>query len=320
MKPAATSAMPPELFDVLEQLDASCARGAWLGEKLGEGRQGQAFAVVRRDGQPVSGDEATVVVKLYKTVKAWARGGAQDEYDALHLLQKAFQDKTVGSWRLRSPAPLYRSEQPMALVMTKVPGMSINRHLARGDAVSDELFESMAQGVVAALHRFWSSCDRPYGEINLDHILCDPDSSTLSFVDPGMPSSSYLCDGVPRNHYPASRDLANVLFEVAAKNVRTAVTHRSVAARRERFARRVLEIWAARSATGAQRESLFNEIHACATAHLARLKVPSSPAGLWRRHVRWRAARTLRGILVAPTVESARRDVDMLRSEEFVSP
>src|SRR5207245_11795585 len=76
-----------------------------------------------------------------------------------------------------------------------------------------EATEAIARTVGAALERCWSVEARIHGDLNFDNLLCDVEGRCLSFVDPGVLDSASLCSEVGRRWYPASRDLAHLLYE-----------------------------------------------------------------------------------------------------------
>ena len=104
----------------------------------------------------------------------------------------------------------------------------------------------------------------------------------LSFVDPGMPEPSYLCDEVDRRVYPASRDLAYLMFDVATSE--RLWFGRPAARRRQReLADRVVHACLGGIGSAAAKAALLDEVDACARVHLRRIKASWSLAGTWRR-------------------------------------
>jgi hypothetical protein len=142
------------------------------------------------------------------------------------------------------------------------------------------------------LRKYWDGAARIYGDLDFNNILCDPPASTVCFIDPGMPEKAYECSAMPRRWYPASRDLAYVLYDVAT-SVRSVVGRPRVRRRRRMLIESMLRQFAGPLASDEQRQSLLAEIHACCSVHLGRINVSWSPAGIGRRAVRRAAERMI---------------------------
>lgn len=260
----------------------------WAVRAIGAGDQAFLYVATELAGDPT----APQVVKLYRPNKPEAATAAADEFAALRELHAAVDGATIDGWHVRTPVPLATSPsgtRPIAVAMDKVPGEPLQSLLADG-RVTDDTIVSIARVLGIALRRYWSAAGRIYGDFNLDNVLCDPNARVISLVDPGMPERAFDCPTAARRWYPASRDLAYVLFDTATA-IRSSLLKPGL--RRRQWAlvtallRDTIRSLADRSD---QRVSLLDEIRACCDAHLDRIQVPFSPRGLGRRLVRFAAA------------------------------
>jgi hypothetical protein len=232
------------------------------------------------------------VIKLYKSVAPDHDGVARDEFESLTRLNARLDGSIIDGWSIHTPIPLFRCEQPAGVVMTRVPGRSLNSYLRGAGGANPEVLESLARAVVAALGRYWEGDRRLYGDIDFNNILCEPATRSLSFVDPGMPEGDYLCEGVTKLWYPASRDLAYMLFEVAV-SVRSCLGNRAARRRQKELIERMLRTFAAQIGPAHARICLLDEVHACTRIHLRRIRASWSLAGAWRLLLRQIASRSI---------------------------
>jgi hypothetical protein len=287
------------VIDVLEGLSPPLdVRGLAIA-RLGAGVQADLF-VVRAPGRRLLWQEhAELVVKLYRSSDADIDEVARDEFESLCRLHARLDDHHFGVWTIRTPAPVLCSRRPPGLVMTMVPGRSLNSHLtAPAGSVAGDL-DPLACAIGHALWRYWNDEVRIYGDLDLNNILCDLDAGVLSLVDPGMPEKAYLCEGVKRAWYPASRDLAYLVFDVATAQ-RYWFGLLPARKRREELVERILRACLQTIDSAAERAALLDEVARCARVHLRRIKAGWSPVGLWHVLLRRIAARhidrTLRGL------------------------
>ena len=285
-----TSHVPPRVADALGPVLGSDA-SRWSVRRLADGGQARLFTARAEEGAE------EVIVKVYHDDTPRARDAARDEYDCLRRLHDRLDGTTHGGWTVRCPRPLHRCDDSPALVMTRVPGETLSRHLGRGEGPPPDVLDSLARAVVSCLRRYWEGDGRLYGDLILNNVLCDLPSRTLALVDPGLPAPYYLCDAAPRAWYPASRDLGFLLFWTASL-VRPSLAHPVLHARQKRMTARMLRAFLDRLASPAERGAAVDEIAACSRIHLARIRVSTSPGGTWRRFVRRVAARTIEQTLI----------------------
>ncbi len=262
-------------------------------EQLGQGDEADVFAVRSQDGQPLWHEHAELVVKLYREHTPDGSQAAQEECESLRKLSAVLDGKRFHGWTIRCPAPIGESHRPTALVMTKVPGKSLNYWLGNGEAAGS--LGAAGQAVIDAMVAYWNTENRIYGDLDFNNILCDPQTRTLSFVDPGMPEKTYLCSEVPRTWFPASRDLAYMLFDVAA-SVRASFARPRIWKRQKHLVETNLRAFMAAIDSPDARQNLLDEIRSCTDVHVARINVSWSPVGLFRSFVRRTASRCVRDI------------------------
>ncbi len=235
--------------------------------------------------------------KIVSTVNNARRAQAlRDEFDSLARLHATVDGLVIRGWTIRAPRPLFAAEDSLGVAMTVVPGITLSSLLVRTGRLDRKLFESLAPAVVEAMRVYWSAENRVYGDFHLRNVLCDPATRCLSLVDPGMPGPAWLCPDAPRLWFPASRDLAYLLYYTASAVKLT--LGKPVLRRRERWlATRLLDVALNTLAAPEQRGALREEIRACAAAHAAQIRPARSLAGLWRSSVRRVTARYVARVL-----------------------
>ena len=175
--------------------------------------------------------------------------------------------------------------------MTPVPGVPIATLIRQGE-FADELHASVVRAITATLERFWAQSGRLYGDLNFRNILCDPATKTLSFLDCGIPEQAWLCDDVRKLWFPASRDLAYLLFSAAAEWKRSLGRPQARQCELQLASAVITEFMRGIDSPG-RRESALYEIMACADEHLSWLRRSWSPRGLWRTLVKLRAEQSI---------------------------
>jgi hypothetical protein len=283
-------------LQVLDDLLGTAGDRSWVMQRLALGGQAAIFLVHRPDGRPVWQTHQQLVVKVFDSSADDVDVAARDEYLSLHQLHEVLHGREINGWTIHCPLPLHKSEHPLALVMTAVPGRSLSYYVRESDELAAETLAEIGRTAIAALERYWTVAARIYGDANFHNILCDPHSRSLSLVDPGMPESSWLCEGVSRRWYPASRDAAYMLFSVAAA-VKATLGNPTARRREKWLVRDMLQAALERIATADERPSLLDEIQACARMHVTRISSSWSPAGMWRAAVRRAADRCIEEIL-----------------------
>lgn len=312
---------PPGVLRVLKGLAPAVEPADWIIRQIGQGEQARAFSVRRDDGQCICSPYRTLVVKLYKPERNECVEAAGDEFESLTLLHSRLDGRIVNGWKIHCPRPLVRSNRPLALVMSAVPGQSLEACLAQANGSARRMIQSLSPVVVAAMRRYWSGDQRMYGDTSLGNLLCDPAARRLSFIDPGLPERTYSCEGVSRRWHPISRDLAYMLFDVAV-SFRALVARPRLRRIQTSLVERVMLTVLETIDSPADRMDLLDEIHACTRVHLRRICVSSSLGGLGRRLVRRAAARNmdqtlhrLRALARNPKFGSAKTNVPRCQTD-----
>jgi O-antigen/teichoic acid export membrane protein/serine/threonine-protein kinase RIO1 len=294
--PTLADARSGRVLQVLQQFSAGSDEAGWLIRPINEGAQASIFAIRRQDDRPVWAIHREVAVKLYKPTAPQYRDVVRDQFQSLSRLHARLHDRTIQGWQIHAPQPLYQCERPFALVMTVVPGNSLNACLEAADELTTEALDTIAQTVVAAMEPCWSIHAQIHGDLNFDNILCDLAGQSLSFVDPGVLEDGFLCEGVSKHWYPASRDLAYLLYDTGV-TVRRYLGNRGVRQKQQRLIESILCAFMKRIGSAAEQLLLLDEIQACVQVHLERLHVSWSPRGLWHVFLRRIAFRRIDGIL-----------------------
>ena len=294
-RPGKPAPIPRRVAEVLGPVLRNTDGTGWSVRKLADGGQARLFTVEAREAEtPPAADG--LIVKVYYGDGVAEREAVRDEYECLRRLHARLDGTTQHGWRVCCPRPVHLCTRSAALVMTRVPGIPLSRHLASREGPPSEVLESVARAAVSCLRRYWEGEARLYGDLILNNILCDLPSRTLSLVDPGMPEPFYDCAAAPRAWYPASRDLGFLLFWTASL-VRASIPHPVLHARQKRMTGRILRTFLEGFESAAERTDATNEIEACARLHLARMATPLSPQGIWRRLVKRATTRTVTRIL-----------------------
>jgi hypothetical protein len=248
----------------------------WTIRLLGEGKQAIIMAASRSGGGPgTEGNE--FVIKLYKP--GITREAVLEQFEALRVLHSTLDGLLLRAWRIAVPEPLRLCETPLALVMTKVPGRSVWNHLTRPGRPRRVDIESIAEAIARAAEALWSA-GYTYGDLNLDNVLWDPESHTVSFVDPGIPSRS-LREGWSS----PSQDLAYFIFEWSV-SFRRAFVHPRAAARLGAVTAEVIRVVLKNMSEPADQQRLLNEIRASMRQVWGELPASWTPRGVWRSLLR----------------------------------
>ena len=281
--------------EILQQFDTDMTVGQWGIRRLGEGKQAIILAA-SRPGSDLHEQRDELVVKLYKP--GLTQNAAAEQFGSLCRLHSLLDGLVLAGWRIAVPAPLWRCDAPPALVMTKAPGRSLWCHIKRRRQSHTVDVESVAQGIAMAMTIVWSAGET-YGDLNLENILYDPGSRTLSFVDPGTLSVSPFEQWTSR-----SQDLAYFVFDSATSLRRTFANPRAGAPLRAvtvEVIRRVL----AGVPQQTDQQLLLDEIHASARAMLGTLQSAWTPHGIWRALVRRIAFRRVESLIGGLRLEIA---------------
>jgi hypothetical protein len=246
-----------------------------------------------------------VVIKLYKPGPAANVTRMRAEFDKLRRLHAAIDRRTINGWHFHVPTPLCVCDSPLAVVMAEVPGIPLSLCLQTAGKTNTETLESAAGAVVGAMQALWST-GQLHGDLNFDNILCDMVGNDISFIDPGdAVGACHRSDKIAKPWYPASHDLAYMLFDTAVRGDRT-FRRRAFELRQRMFAEKLLRAFLRPIPRFEERQQLFDQIRARTAVHLKELELSLSPRGLWHALLRYRASRridrVLAGLADAPVV------------------
>lgn len=275
---------------VLRQLAQGDAAAPWQIQMIGQGYQAQLF--LARGGQASAGNgvQKEVVVKLYRETTPADRQACASEKCGLEVLSKLLPRNVCDGWLICSPTLLHASEQPLALVMSALPGVPLDVWLhSHAPTVAENAL--IVEAALTSLQTLWAQ-GFMYGDLNLKNILYDAGQRQLSFIDPGAPLEYYLCDDVPREWFPMSRDIAYLLFSVAV-SVRSTLRNPASRKRQQLMVSLLVRKYFETLDSKQQQTRLLYEIRLCVDSHLRELHCDWSPSGIWRRLVKQITHRSL---------------------------
>jgi O-antigen/teichoic acid export membrane protein len=305
------------VIGVLQHFTQSGKDADWVIETLGEGDQANVHSVRRQNRQWIWQTHRTLVIKLYKPEWAPKVEAVRRQFEALSRLRVVLHGHTINGWKISTPAPLFVCVSPLALVMTMVPGRPLTSLLDDADNVTPEVLDSVPRAVVAAMERCWS-VGQLHGDLNFDNILCDIANRGLSFVDLGLPTNSpFFDDDIPRRWYPASHDLAYMLYDTGTR-VKSTIGNPKARLRQQLFAESILRAFIETIGPFEEKQRLLDEIEACVRVFLKSLQRlrPSSPRELWRMIVKKIAARRIDAILLRLKAQLSDLDGNQLRNSQ----
>lgn len=281
---------------VLRELDDPHCKRHWKIDILGHGAQAMIFAAHADAPNPSS----MFAVKIYKP--GTGRDLALAQFDALRRIREAIAGHRLEGWQLTAPEPIRLCETPLALVMTMKPGRSLLRQLEDETLLGRDEMESAARALARGMIAIWSA-GTSHGDLNLDNVLCDAPSRTLTILDPGIPTQLAARQVALHAWGAPSRDLAYLLYETLT-TLRRSLGHRGAEKRKQRFIILVLQT-VLREIPGADgRQRLLDGIQGCAQFHLATLEGTWTPRGLWRH-----ALRRIASYRVTHVVQTLRADL-----------
>ena len=276
---------------------------------LGRGNQSEVIACYGRKNRFLWRDQNKVAVKLFHPSSEKDHDGVEAELTALSILRDHVNGLQVHGWTIHTPLPLFRSNEPSAIVSTVVPGKQLVRSI--GQKPTEIVRESLLfKALAAAVRTYWERSGQIYGDFTLKNILCDFTDRRLSLVDPGAPRRIYSCEGISADWFPASRDLAYLLFDTAAQ-VRSFLLRPYLSRRRLALAASIVRYCLAGHPE--DQLALLDEASQCAGIHLRRIH-GTGVVGAWRSYVRHQAAQNIEAML-----EQLRAEVTATSSNSAVS-
>lgn len=272
-------------IQVMRRLTGSTTDDVWSFQCLRRGRNARTLLARRNDGQPIWRHHSQLVVKIYDEKVPENKRAAQAQHNHLNHIGLLLNGQRVHGWDVHAPVPLLMSEEPLAVVMTAVPGRPLRGVLHSASAAGVADLQSTSVVISTALRRFWEEEACVYGDLHFENILCDFEARAISFIDPGPPKEPWYEDGAAWNSCSASRDLGYLLWDVISSfSLRTP---RGIRREKELAGRIVLSFLEASKSGGTKRQ-LLHEIRSCVGNHLA---LGWSPRDVACRLLRWYASR-----------------------------
>jgi O-antigen/teichoic acid export membrane protein/tRNA A-37 threonylcarbamoyl transferase component Bud32 len=182
-------------------------------ELIASGLEAYIYTVCWHDQAPLNWRvPGAIVVKLYRHNASPDIASVRQQFDSLIRVRAALNGTTLDGWTVLVPMPHYLCETPLALVTSLVTGRPLS-HLLEQRTLPRDVAELLPRVIVAAMSRLWSR-GQLHGDLTFDNILCDIDSRTLAFVDPGLRRLCPLNKPLSDRWHPSSHDLAHLLYDV----------------------------------------------------------------------------------------------------------
>jgi hypothetical protein len=286
-----------DALNLLMRLTNSSDADAWELQPIDQGHQACMLLARRRDGRVIWQEHTQVVVKLFHSHLEEIKCAAHAQQQLLSVLESRLNGLQIDGWSIHTPRPILTSQEPLLTVMTVVPGKRLHDILESCDVPTADLIKSTAGVVASTMWRLWDETGEVHGDLHFENILCDVERRAISFVDPGPPRSSWYCDQTTKLWYPASRDLAYLLFDVVTCSLKVALRRPRGARRQREFAEDIVRSVIARIESGEDKRLLLEEVRSCIGLHLAQIRAGWTPIGMWRGLVKVVASRMIARIL-----------------------
>lgn len=244
----------------------------------------------------------SLVVKLF-------RGGTDqqqavaEQYHAMLDLRSAMHAIVSRDWTINIPLAIYCDDATQAIVLEHASGRTV-RQWMQGTPPAATVWQPVADAILVGLTQYWRTHERIFGDLNLRNILCDQQRKTISFIDAGAPGTRWHFREPPCEWFPASRDLAYLLYFVATE-IKVTLFQPSLWQQQLCFVEYLLERYLEQEVAPSRQALFAEELHHCAAVHLAGLRPDGSPAGIWRRYVQRTATKTIRRAIAQLTTSGA---------------
>lgn len=281
----------------LTRCAAGSAAGDWQLRRLSQGGQAQVFAAQRETPGGAVVSAATLPEMLI--VKRFAPAAAsaeviQEQGAVMAELRSAVHGSQANGWQIAVPRVISCDPVNRTLVMEHASGQPVRQLMTA--APTQAVWQPWADVMLCGLTRYWHDSGRIYGDLNLRNILCDPAHQTIAFIDAGAPGAAWHFPQPPCQWFPASRDLAYLLFfvatEIKANLLQPRLRHQQLM-----FVDYLLRRFMQQSVAAMQRAAFVQELRHGAERHLAALHSSWTPRGIWTRQVRQTAAETIERVL-----------------------
>jgi hypothetical protein len=180
---------------------------------IGGGERGDVFKIEPKEPRLPVCEHQSLVVKLYKSETKREAVAVHAQFNSLGDLHAILDGLQINGWKISIPRPLYVCGSPLALVMTAVPGRSIDVYMQKSDVLTPEVTRSAARAFAGAMKHYWSS-GRMHGELGLCNVLFDVEAKTLSFIDALPEENCRTYESMANFSSAAAFDLAFALRDV----------------------------------------------------------------------------------------------------------
>jgi O-antigen/teichoic acid export membrane protein len=234
--------------------------------RIGEGGHAELSALMSNDQKPLWHTYPMLVTKLYKPEPITVPEMVQAQFESLSSLHTALDGRKINGWQISVPRPLHICKSPLGLLMTPVPGKTLDACVAStSDDLSVQLLVDAARSVAIAMQMCWSAGGR-HGDLSISNILLDFKAKKISLIDAGTVDSCHSCnDGL--GDYAVPSELAHLLAHVAC-DVMHLVAGEPARLVKELFVETVLLTIIEDIRSEEEKLRLLNEIWNCLEQHL----------------------------------------------------
>lgn len=279
-----------KIFSLLLQYDKNTPSDKWVVLPLDNGKQATIFLAYIQETNKKIELRSKLIIKLFSLKNENVKYAMKNEYESLSLLCKSFKNFNVNGWCISTPRPLLFIDNPSALIMSYVQGVSLEKLLLHKDQNRRFDISALLNPIISSLQRYWTDHNRIFADLNYNNILCCIQSKNIYFLDPGAPNPSFNLKFASKYFFPASHDLGYLLFEVCATNTKIQIFSPDRARRRASFVKQLIHRYMHYFVQEPRLERFLDEIHECAKFHVDRINLSWGFRGVWRRYV---AKRTL---------------------------
>lgn len=274
----------------MARYSASESRKAWVTRPLPGGSQTRTYLAQSINCASDVQSSTDLVVKLFKKNRSGVVGALNDEIESLCLLNGTFcslstSELSNSEWKIGVPELLFSSQEPPALITNYIEGSTLDAIFINPDEKTKKNFSIIIELISIALRKYWSDHSKIFGDLNYSNIICDIANKTLTFIDPGMPDNSYLCEGVSKKFWPSSHDFGYLMFEVIATNVKIGMLSRKRPEQRTDFVKHLVHHYMTQYIARSDSLHFLREMCSCSRFHVKRINVSKTPVGIWRHYV-----------------------------------
>lgn len=282
--------------------------------RLAEGGESHVYAVQSKGNAPILGERRGIIFKIYKPGEPTSLRDVKAQFAALSRLNENLDGIVANDWTVSVPRPLHICESPLALAMTAVAGKKdLKSGVETDNDLTPKALQDLARIFVFALRKLW---DRGlmHGDLGLQNVLYNDQSTTLSFIDPGVDDHCLICMSPRRRWHPAVLELGHVVRDFGT-DVKDLLGNPMARRRRQVFVECAIRNYLDTVESPAERLRMLDEIREVALCHLELvLKQKPFSNGPFRSLVTRLVVRR-----ISPLLERIRNDIN-LRADRSASP